>query len=60
MMDETFERFPGFRETLIGFVPMQRLGRPAEVAGAITWLCSDAASFVTGESLAVDGRLLAR
>jgi NAD(P)-dependent dehydrogenase (short-subunit alcohol dehydrogenase family) len=60
MMDETFERFPGFRESLIGFVPMGRMGRPAEVAGAIAWLCSDAASFITGESLAVEGGLLAR
>jgi NAD(P)-dependent dehydrogenase (short-subunit alcohol dehydrogenase family) len=60
MMDETFERFPGFRESLIGFVPMGRLGRPDEVASAIAWLSSDAASFVTGESLAIEGGLLAR
>jgi NAD(P)-dependent dehydrogenase (short-subunit alcohol dehydrogenase family) len=60
MMDEVFDRFPGFRESLIGFVPMGRLGRPAEVAGVIAWLSSDAASFVTGECLAVEGGLLAR
>jgi NAD(P)-dependent dehydrogenase (short-subunit alcohol dehydrogenase family) len=60
MMDETFERFPGFREALLGFVPMGRMGRPDEVAAAIAWLCSDAASFVTGECLAVEGGLLAR
>ena len=60
MMDETFERFPGFREALIGFVPLGRLGRPEEVAGAIAWLLSDAASFVTGEALSVEGGLLAR
>jgi NAD(P)-dependent dehydrogenase (short-subunit alcohol dehydrogenase family) len=60
MMDETFERFPGFRESLIGFVPMGRMGRPDEVAAAIAWLSSDAASFVTGESLAIEGGLLAR
>ena len=35
-------------------------GRPAEVAGAIAWLSSDAASFVTGEALTVEGGLLAR
>jgi NAD(P)-dependent dehydrogenase (short-subunit alcohol dehydrogenase family) len=60
MMDETFERFPGFRETLTAYVPMGRMGGPEEVAGAITWLCSDAASFVTGEALTVEGGLLSR
>jgi NAD(P)-dependent dehydrogenase (short-subunit alcohol dehydrogenase family) len=35
--------------------PIGRLGEPEEVADAVTWLCSDAASFVTGHSLAVDG-----
>jgi NAD(P)-dependent dehydrogenase (short-subunit alcohol dehydrogenase family) len=60
MMDETFDRFPGFREALLGFVPTGRLGGPAEVANAIAWLASDAASFVTGEAVAVEGGLLAR
>ncbi len=60
MMDETFDRFPGFRESLIGFVPMGRMGRPAEVASAIAWLSSEGASFITGEALAVEGGLLAR
>ena len=36
-----------------------RLGRPEEVAAASFWLCSDAASFVTGHALAVDGGYLA-
>jgi NAD(P)-dependent dehydrogenase (short-subunit alcohol dehydrogenase family) len=39
--------------------PIGRLGTPAEVAEAIAWLCSDAASFVTGHALAVDGGVLA-
>jgi NAD(P)-dependent dehydrogenase (short-subunit alcohol dehydrogenase family) len=60
MMDETFERFPGFREALIGFVPMGRMGRPEEVAQAIAWLSSDGASFVTGETLTVEGGLLSK
>jgi len=59
-MDETFERFPGFREALTGFVPMGRMGGPGEVAGAIAWLSSDAASFVTGAALTVEGGLLSR
>ena len=35
--------------------PMQRSGEPGEVADAILWLCSREASYVTGESIAVDG-----
>jgi NAD(P)-dependent dehydrogenase (short-subunit alcohol dehydrogenase family) len=60
MMDETFARFPGFRERLTGFVPMGRMGAAGEVAAAIAWLLSDAASFVTGEAVTVEGGLLAR
>ena len=60
MMDETFARFPGFREMLIAFVPTGRMGTAAEVANAIAWLLSDAASFVTGEALTVEGGLLSR
>jgi NAD(P)-dependent dehydrogenase (short-subunit alcohol dehydrogenase family) len=60
MMDATFERFPGFRETLTAYVPMGRMGGAEEVAGAIAWLSCDAASFVTGEALTVEGGLLAR
>ncbi len=40
--------------------PLGRMGTPEEVAGAVVWLCSEAASFVTGHGLAVDGGLLAR
>jgi NAD(P)-dependent dehydrogenase (short-subunit alcohol dehydrogenase family) len=42
-------------ETLRERIPMDRLGRPAEVANAAVFLASDLASYVTGESLVVDG-----
>jgi len=36
-------------------VPLGRLGRPSEIGEAAAWLCSDAASFVLGHAMAVDG-----
>ena len=45
------------REHLLGATPLARLGVPADVAGAVRFLCSDEASFITGEVLLVDGGL---
>src|SRR5229473_1955423 len=39
-------------------IPMGRVGRPEEIADAVLWLCSDAASYVTGQSISVDGGLI--
>lgn len=40
-------------------VPLQRQGTPEEVAETVVWLCSDAASYITGIVLPVDGGILA-
>jgi len=36
-------------------IPMKRLGSSEEVAEAIVWLCSDAASYITGQTISIDG-----
>lgn len=40
---------------LENFVPMQREGRPEEIANTVLFLCSDLASYITGQSISVDG-----
>ena len=42
---------------MLGLTPLGRLGEPEDVAGAVRFLCSDEASFITGEVLLVDGGL---
>lgn len=43
------------REAILARVPLHRIGTVEEIAEAVVWLCSDRASFVTGEALGVDG-----
>ena len=50
---------PGAKENLVQVVPMKRMGEPEEVAQAVLWLCSDAASFITGHVMPIDGGLTA-
>ena len=45
------------RAAMLGATPLGRLGDPSDVAGAVRFLCSDEASFITGEVLLVDGGL---
>jgi NAD(P)-dependent dehydrogenase (short-subunit alcohol dehydrogenase family) len=50
---------PGVRNEFLGHLPLGRLGEPKDVAGAAVFLASDAASWVTGTTLYVDGGYLA-
>jgi len=50
---------PVLQQTIQAAIPMARYGQADEVAGAITYLCSDAARYVTGHDLVVDGGLTA-
>ena len=48
---------PGYLESLAGRTPLGRIGRPEEIASVVVFLLSDAASFMTGSTLVVDGGL---
>lgn len=47
------------RRAILGHTPMGRFGEPSELVGAVLWLASDAAGFVTGSEICVDGGFLA-
>ena len=57
-VEHAFASSPAVKEWLESKQPTGKGGRPEEVAQAVVWLCSDAASFVTGVALPVDGGLL--
>ena len=55
MMDRFTGGAPEERDRVIAQEPIGRMGRPDEIAATVVWLCSDAASFVTGHAMVVDG-----
>ena len=44
-----------FHDAVVGRTPMQQVGKPEDVAGAVSFLCMPAAAYITGQTLAVDG-----
>jgi 2-hydroxycyclohexanecarboxyl-CoA dehydrogenase len=48
---------PKLQQGLVRGIPLRRIGQPEDVAGAVAYLASDAASYVTGQSLSVSGGL---
>jgi len=55
MVERTADANPETIEQTKAATPMGRLGEPAEIGDAAVWLCSDDATFVTGETLVIDG-----
>jgi NAD(P)-dependent dehydrogenase (short-subunit alcohol dehydrogenase family) len=55
MMDRFSGGTPEGRERVIAQEPVGRMGKPEEIAAAVVWLCSDAAAFVVGHAMVVDG-----
>ena len=55
MLEGYMAQDPRIEKMMTAGVPMGRLGNAEEIAAAILWLCSDAASFVVGHAMAVDG-----
>ncbi len=58
-VEEILHNDPQLEGAMLQHQPIGRLGRAEEVAQAVLWLCTDAASFVTGTALDVDGGYLA-
>src|SRR5947207_2958262 len=57
-MTEPTRADPKRLEAFLAHVPMKRVGEPEELAGPVVFLCSDAASYITGAILPVDGGYL--
>ncbi len=55
MTGKAFDNDPERKRKVLARTPMGQMGKPADVANAVLFLCSEAAGYITGETLKVDG-----
>ena len=55
MLERALARDPNWESSLVALHPIGRLGEAEDISAAVLWLCSDAAGFVSGHQLVVDG-----
>lgn len=57
-MDAKTKANPKLDDELLSDIPLHRWGRPDEIAGLVVWLCTEAASYITGATLFIDGGMM--
>lgn len=55
LLGQLFSSKPDMEQRLLAFMPMGRFGEVEEIANAITWLASEQSSFITGQTITLDG-----
>jgi len=60
LLESLLTNQPEMEAQIVARHPVGRMGQPEEIAEAVVWLCSDAASFVTGHTMTVDGGYVAQ
>lgn len=55
LLDQVFEDRPDMKDKLLNATPMKRFGQPNEIAQAVLWLASENTSFITGQTITLDG-----
>ena len=59
-MQNRWEKDPKLKKNLSKFIPLQRIGRPEDIANVVIFLLSDNSDYITGAEITVDGGLTAK